>query len=515
MTRVKKMLLSSACILTMYSAPLHASEISEQGAEHLKKTFQEMVDFQQSMASMQGSMIDFDGEIKVTPANGYYAVTFPNLSYTDFSGKTTKVGVIALNAIPGKKEGQWKVAVALPMPITYFDSDNTPIGQLNIGQQKMAGLWLEDLNNFVKLDASYDNITFKDLDAQIDLKIPHTEVKYDLEEDAKGYWSGPMQGFAENIQILNPVEKINITMGKVSMDMNMEGYDPRAVKSFRDKMGAVANASNGQQMSAQHAVGIYNMVTDYLGKSSDGFSAQISVENLNVDTPAKMGNPETNVRIGKIGYGFDMKGFRQNDVSMTLRISFNGLDITPLPADAQAAAGLIPSALNLDISVNNLPFKELVDLGSKTLSQTAKNPQMAQMGGMQALMTLPQLFSQAGTNITFTNNHLTAPDYKAKVDGKFTADMSATQGAVGEAKMTLTGLDKIITDLQKEAQNQANPMQAQSAQQTLQGLSMLKMFGQMDQSQADTRSYHFQMTKDGQMLMNGTDINAMMGGGGR
>ncbi len=511
MSRFKKLLLSSACVLAVSASPLQAAEISAKGAEDLKSAFQDLISYQQNLMRLQGSELNTDGTISVTPENGYYAVKLPDISITDFIGRKTKVGVIAVNAIPGEKEGRWKVAVALPTPITYFDSDNTPTGQLDIGRQKMAGLWLEDIGTFVQLDAAYDDIRFRDVKAKIDMTAPHMEAKYGLKEDANGLWSGPMNGFIENMTVTNPVEKFKVTMGKIGMEMTMDGYNPKAVKSFKDQMGAVAEVTNNLQsdMSAQHAMGFYNMITEFLGKAWNGFTSQITVKDLTVDVPATPGQPATTVHVGDFGYGLDLTGFNTQDVSLRFRFGFNDMDMSPFPKDAEAMKNIIPSGVNMDVKLDKLPFQKLVELGGNTLKQTTENPQMAQMGGMTFLMTLPQLLTQAGSTVSVDNNYVKATDYKATLDGKFTANMNVPQGAVGEATMHLNGLDKLLATLQQEAQGGD-----QGAQQAIQGLSMLQMFGQMEEGQTDTRKYHFEITPQGQMMLNGTDMNAMMGMGG-
>lgn len=54
------------------------------------------------------------------------------------------------------------------------------------------------------------------------------------------------------------------------------------------------------------------------------------------------------------------------------------------------------SQMKMDFALKNLPFEELIKLGQDSIKNAGNGPAAKQFAGIQAMMVLPQLLSQAG-----------------------------------------------------------------------------------------------------------------------
>ncbi len=129
--------------------------------------------------------------------------------------------------------------------------------------------------------------------------------------------------------------------------------------------------------------------------------------------------------------------------------------------------------------------------------------QKSQQDMMMAVMSLPQILTDAGSSISVRNTKVTAPELVTTLDGSFTMKQ-------GSMTLGFAGLDEMISKLQSQvsAEN-ASPKLGQM----IQSLTMLQMSGQNKPGPdgKSIRTYTFDLTPEGKFLMNGADMSAMLG----
>src|SRR5690606_24068324 len=115
---------------------------------------EDMLNQRAEQARAQGGELVRDGAVIVEKAKEYYAVTLPPLSLRGKNNTRVDIGMIAVNASPGKEEGEWRMSVALPMPLIVRDmnQDGRTL-TVDIARQNMAGIWHEKIEGFSKLNA--------------------------------------------------------------------------------------------------------------------------------------------------------------------------------------------------------------------------------------------------------------------------------------------------------------------------------------------------------------------------
>ena len=503
-----KKLTGTALAVILINSPVFAAEITPEGGESLKTLIQTQIDLRKNIQTAAGGQYITEGDLKVEPADGYYAVTFPHIKLKDSSGDIFDIGMIAANVIPGDTAQEWKAAIAIPTPIRILSGENKQIGQVDLGKQRALGVWDMDLSNFTRLDAKYDDITFKSTEDPVNFKIGTLALQTRMNRDANGNLSGPTSALLTNWEIASPEDKLTATIKEIRADISIKDFDPKITKSFNEQISAIGQSGEkiaDVDSSAQHSLALYNILTDMIGKSSDAFNFNIAMTGLNVTSPNEITQESETFDLGHAGAGFDMSGFRSGSVKTGLRINYGDLKLNNA---IDPYKDVIPLSLDLNLILDNLPFSQLVELGRTTINANAQGT--GQVAAMTAIMTIPKLLTDSGTTLTQSFD-FTANSYKGKGSGVVTANMKAVNGYTADQDVELEGLDKVIEKINEEIKKPGNP-EAQNLQSALGTLTILQMVGQKKPDNPDVRTYKLVVDEQGKTLLNGTDMSTLLGG---
>lgn len=506
-----KKLTGTALAVVLLSSPVFAADITPEGAAKLKTLIQAQIDLRKNVQSAAGGQYITEGELSVEPADNYYAVTLPHIKMKDVSGKVFDIGMIAANVIPGNTDKEWKAAIAIPTPIHIIGADGKPVGDISIAKQRALGIWDVDLSSFIRLDAQYDDIAFQSSESPANFKIGTVVVKNQFSREANGHLSGPAQAVLSNWTLASPEDQLSGSIKDVRIDVAIKDFDPLVAKTFNEQVSAIGQAGQKITDSGSSPLGglaMYNMLTTLMGKSSDSFSTTFSLNGLSVTGPNEETKAIETFELGSIGAGFDMSGFRTGAVKSSFKLGYNGLKLND-PMDT--FKDILPLSANLNLTVNNLPFQQLVDLGRTTVAANG-DPQATQMAGMTAMMTVPKLLTEAGTTLD-QSFEFAGNAFKGKGSGTIAANMNAVSGFTAEQNAEITGLDKVIEVINAEIAKPNNP-EAQNLQGVLGPLSIMQMVGQQKPDAPETRTYKLTVDAQGKTMLNGSDMSTIMGMGG-
>lgn len=481
------------------------------GAAELKQIFQDMITERKSAHTIGGGELKTTGDIIIEPAGNYYAVTLPNMTIVDAEGNRAEVGMIAINAIPGDKQGQWKMSVAWPSPITYINKEGKPNLKIDIGAQRMAGLFDARIGNFIKLDSAYQTIRIESYKHDHITTIPKATLKYNLEEKEPGIFTGPITGTAEKIAVRDSAqnELLYIENGKFSMNIDsMAVVDNKAMQDEMNRLASRIQSAEGQA-SGEDAMAVMDMITTAFDSLGNGFTSQYDLDGLRLLLPDNKGTgkPEK-VSIDNIGFGMDMTGFAQNNVKVGLRLGYEGFLMTP-PTEEFLEFG--PQTLKMDLSFNDIPFQELMEMASNSLETTIQNPAAADMVKIQAVMALPQLLTASGTNVSINKAIFESKASQAEVAGKIKADASAKTGATGFLTAKMYGLDELLNTAQQAALKDKEAGQKSNLSKIFPILVLLRGTAEQQTSPDGRVESNFRITldEDGQLMINNTSIDAL------
>jgi hypothetical protein len=512
-------LLFFACL--SLSSTAFAQIDAQKGAE-LKQALRAMLDRYVSDVEHGGTQLMEDGEIMVEENDYYYAVTLPDLTVKSSDGTYTRFGMMSINAMPGDEDGQWKMTLAAPSPIIMYMADGTPAMQVELGEQNVAAIWQSDLNGnkggfFTKMKLHYQDVAISMINPMMPAMgmkatIPDLRYVMDLKKNEQGLWSGPSHFTAQNMAMEVTPGMMNMQLGELSVVMNLHEYSFEALEQYEDVMSAIGAEDghiNTEGASYEHVVGLYNTLIKGVADIMDGFDMGVKVENFAMNVHDE--NGEQRIALDTAGIGLGMKGFRSGKVGMNIGAHFNGVSMTPRNEQIGSFA---PKNLNIDLALNELPFDEIVKVGGQSLEMALAQPEMGNMVGLQALMSMPQLLTTAGTNLEITDTHMGNDEYHVSLGGQLTADMSSVNGAVGKIRLAIRGLDRMLELAQKRISDpDIDDATKEQLKQTIAGSSLVLMMGkeEIDENGENIRVYNLESTKEGKMLLNGIDASALMG----
>ncbi len=496
----------------LFWASSAAAAIDADGAQRLKGIVEKSLKVQQDFLTARGSRLVMDGSVMVEPAGSYYAVTLPHITIINARNEEIVVGMIAANAIPAEEPGQWKVTLAMPTPLIWRDAQKKQTLTLDIGKQSFAGVWNEKLANYTKLQAVYKDIKISFPAAGTAAALPEFTANYNLAEGANGLWSGPMR-FTLNGLSVNQSDGSAARIGKIDATMKVVDYDPKVDIAYQEKMAALEEsykAGGGSTESSQHVHGVYNMIADYMSTVWDGYTLSGVIENIVLTRPPIPGAPAGSLRLDNAGFGIAMSGLRQDKATLQLKFGYNGFAMVPPPANFDRTT---PAAVNIDMNIDNLPYKGMIALGRTAVDTASKNPEMAQMIILQTFMSLPQLASQSGTALTVNNIQFGNSDYNVMMSAKILANAQALLGATGKGHIEIQGIETLTDALAHDMQeSQSNPAALEKFSQATKFMTVLQAVGQQGTNarQQPVRIYDLELTEKGQTLLNGTDIRVLL-----
>ncbi len=475
-------------LMALFIAPAaFAAKTNDKGAARLKSLFETLISEQQTALKAQGGDLKLIGDLTVEQAKKYYAVTLPEMNYIDADGKQTHIGLVAINATPTKKDDDWKMSVAIPTPILRKDKTGNIINKINIGSQNMVGLWQGELNNFSKLSSSYKDIVIEDGKNNKAAKIKDIELVMDLKESGKNLWSGPSKFNIKGLSLSSEKQGNFMSIGNAMIAIAVDNFDALKSKELRNKILSAAESSEARMPS--------DFWTDMMASYGDSMKMQGSLENLRFKKP---GSEDKDVNLEKIGFNYTMSGMNNDTLDQSLGLTFRG-DKSKINKNS-----IFPTVIDANISIENLPFAKLLDIGKSALPQDGANSNAPQIAVLQAMMTLPQMLAEAGTVLNIKDTQYGNDEYNFEIDGLLTANKNSMLGTTGNVDIVIEGMDNIVSALesQKTDTNQEKINQS---------IKMIQAARLISEQKGDKNIYGIQITEEAKILINGKDASALMG----
>ena len=493
----------------------HASASSNANADMatLKKIFQDMLDYQKDVSKIYGEEVtlNYDGEITVTQQEGYYAIALPSISISGFEdiNQTEKsvldIGVININAIRGEEAGTWKTMFNLPSSYELKDSSGVDF-IIKIGSQTNAGLLVEKLGYFTKLDMKLNDITMFIGEEKLDIAMSNISLLQNLSSTDGIRYSGPTT-FSANDFVMSAEEGDTVKLGKIGADVtfndivlpSLQDYKAKVLK-HQEAFASLADTGNQESIDDQAIMAMFMDLYDF---DLDGLSFQYSVNDFSLH------NKDTNdhFEFASGVFGIDIEGLMKETGSTGLIFGFQGVQSTDEEPEYK---DIMPRNVNLAIRAKNIPVTQLSELASTTMDSISTNPEMAQMAGLGVLMKVPMLLSAAGTTIEISDTFASANAYNTTLSGQAKADMAAITNITADLKSVFAGLDNVlaIAEQYKGAENEYGMYYTQLAD----TLVKLKSVGVATKTSDGKPAYefNFKVEPDGKMTINGHDANMLM-----
>ncbi|MBP2295710.1 hypothetical protein [Azospirillum rugosum] len=461
-----------------------------------------------------GTEMRWKGEPKATPAGDHYDVALPPLTVVNDDGSTAEVASVALTVKP-LEGGTHAVTAVLPDTVPLLDGGK-PSATIRIGQQRFSGVWSGAYESFLSVDANYGDLSVtsdkksggKKGDAKNgSLTIGSVTMAGELKPDGATTWSGPGALSINNVRFLDDQKKEVMTLAGLTAEGTYTRVD--LARSSAMQRLLQAHAAAGTEPPPAELI---PLVQGMMGGGSFRFGLS-GLSGRNPDDGSRFALAQFAARGAT-------EDFDKPSASATMGFELSGLDIAP----PVAPQGFLPDRMELQLSLAKLPtaslWQALGDYAALAQAQdlddedededdeeaAAPDPQAEAIGNR-----LVGAMAAVGSELRIDKLAVNAPAASGDMTGAVRMAANTAYGAVGGATILLRGLDAAAKAMQPKPGKKAD----KESQDALGVIAMLQAFGQTgkDASGNEVRSYKIDLTDSGQILLNGADMSALMGGG--
>ncbi len=411
-------------------------------------------------------------------------------------------------------EGLYETVVNMPTATAFLDGQGREIGGTVVGNQRFTGLYSLNIDQFVTLDAAAEDIR---VDARppgeqpFDMTIASLTAVGNLVESAPGKWSGP-QEFAMNALRAGVPGEGDLTIDRMWMDAQSGAIDYEFFRKLQEEMQSLEQAMPDDVKPADEKV-LAQTIQAAFARLRDGFAQHEPIAQAYVSSGGAEGlrfaddKGVVQFAMDRLTFGMGFERLDQPASLMTINYSHDGLGGAP---DEEVPEAYLPRSFDLNIELDNLPVQDAIMMALEMAEGAAADPQNfeAQMETSLMFMGLglqqQMVVSGAVIRINALNYHSDALDFV--MSGEIKASDASPNGLIGHIDLAITGMDKALEDL-KSAEKGSDEEDFAMA------LAMLQPMG--TRTEVDGRSHHayaFDFTPDGQMLLNGNDMQPLIGG---
>ncbi|PWC69620.1 hypothetical protein TSH7_00335 [Azospirillum sp. TSH7] len=461
----------------------------------------------------EGVGFEWQGEPTVKPAGDHYDVALPRLSAEDAEGTLFDIGTVLLSVTP-KDDGQYGVAITLPSAIKVQNLDDNDeyvdAATISIGKQSFTSTWSGALETLLAVDAAYNDIAVSAADGKGKISVASMTMVQDLKPEAgtggATLWSGPAAFAFGGLSVQDEKKKELVKIGGVTAEATYTRVDLTKVSALQ-KLSEQTAAKGVAPTSAELLPKLQGMF--------GGISGAMRLSNLSFVNP----EDGTQVSLGQLAFRSGLTDLDQAMSTVSMGMEARDFSMTPSPAPA----AFTPRAFEVKLSVAKLPnsalwkaFTELAKAAEAEETQPKKGakakaappPPSSEMVMQQAMAAM----GEAGTELRIDALNLDTPATAGTATGAVKVATQAAFGVTGGATVLLRGIDAAV----KAMQPAPGAKPDKETQDLLGGLAMVQAMGQAgkDDTGADVRSYKFEVTEAGQLLLNGADMTPLLAGGG-
>ncbi len=508
--------MAAGAILLSSSTSVFAYEYNAENADKLKKQIESSYTWKTLKVNEESGILGLDGEITVTPMDKYFSVAYPNIKIK-MGEQNLDMGIPKLNMIPvddNAESGNWKFTAKIPSPMKIFDAQAKQVGSITIGKQVSQGIWnvssgITPLMNTVYSDIKlqYNGLDLLGKPSSINMSVKDFAFKTKLEQDADKTWSGPSM-FRMNDFSVNIADEYVLSIDNVSTDNKYTGLDISKQVVMLDSIGGLSG--KGDNLKPEDMLGFSSSFFDMLDSLFKDSETNFKMSGLKFKSTKDIGNVAKtdkpfSLEIASLDATYNVYDFNSDNTKIIIKDTIKGIKVDGV---AEVYKSMIPSEINFDSEVNKLPMQKIMTLVKGGFDSLVEKPEdTAELAAVSA--KLPSLLSDHGTSIVIKDSFINSKNLKVKMEGDAVADKTATKMAIAKMLFKFSGITAALAELSQNPSDDPSIMMV--SQQAQMGLGMLQAMGKTEANGDVT--YKVELTKDGQMLMNGNSFGGMMGGG--
>ncbi len=493
----------------------HASTINEQDAAILKSSFQDILDYQKTVNEGFGTVkVVYEGALSVTQESDHYAITLPRILLKspeqDLEKLSFDLGVIKIIAVrDDTSEGYWKTSLQLPSVMQISDGEGNIPFEISFKDQNVIGMFNDALGYFTKINMSLSDISFKANGEDAGMALGGAQVYMNLFAEEDGSFTGPGHILLSNFKVSPETnEDEGVNLGEIKLDYNFDQIVLPTIKEYQikllkysDTFQALSNDENVENLNPQDIVTMFMDLYDF---KMNGFGFSYSIKDAEITSA----NPDAEqFKIGSAKIGLEAKGFNTEEGNFSNYLSYSGFE------PEENLRGIAPESAVINIRADKFPYLTLQKVFKNTMTAIAENPDSAEMAGLGIMMRLPAILSQAGTQLSVSDNSFKNDVYDLSLNGSVNTDLSAMIGFMAKFKAVFEGMDDLLARLSSDSVSD-DDAQEYGYYGIIDSLEKLKTIGTKETGPNGKNAYGFvfETTPQGQFLLNGQDAMSVLNG---
>ncbi|MDR6292660.1 hypothetical protein E9232_005200 [Inquilinus ginsengisoli] len=297
----------------------------------------------------------------------------------------------------------------------------------------------------------------------------------------------------DGLAVKAPDDDVDVSLANGHYGGRLDGVDVAAIiDAVQTLQGLAARHPTGEP-SPQEIDGLVAKAQAITAALS-GYQVDLGLDGLRVAAP------DVKVALGRIGFGESYQGLDRDDGTGRVTAELKGLAIDPPPP----LADWIPRDGEIALSLKSVPFRSIAAALWSGVTDTIESPGGGEEAEMAFAKAMGGVLRNSSASLDVDAFHIAAPQGAIRLGGSVRADRAATYGVTGDATLRLVGFDTLIKALQ------AQPGEDSAG--TAAGLTMFQVIGRQARTEDGkaARDYDIVVDSSGKMLLNGTDLAAMV-----
>lgn len=439
-------------------------------------------------------------EPSAQPSGNRVEMIFPAPSILDRTGGGFHLGNVAASVTPQDKD-KFQFSVGLPNSLTFSDAGGVPEGEVSWGTSALRGIWRADLETATKFHGALNNLLFSDIDQsgkQVVGKIDSVAIDQEFAESTNGWWSGPFTFDVANIEFTPAAPDEKISLSKVSLNGELQDFDLAAWQALSEWGNSISIAVDGTDPNSFSDSRAAARIFEAMNLGAGNMALLIS--NLNIGPPGKQ-----EFKLGELNLNMSYdNGARPGAYSFN--VDWQGLE--------QADSGLPPAFFThtgtLKMHLEQFPVRQILTSAlreSENFSPPIDSVDSDFSVPLQ-LMVLP-LINANQTRLRLEKLVLRSSTAALTASGNLSAEKDSALGVVGDARLELAGLDRLIATAARQA------LSGEDATELLAFLTFAKGLGRPEVGAEGELVYVYDVVlpADGIVLINEIPLNLLQNNG--
>ena len=482
--------------LALFAMPFSvaAQDASDQQAAEIAAGTQAFFDELIASAAPNGeAVINWSGDIVVEPQGEFFAMTIPAMTIgpRDMSDGL-RIDPIEVDIRPrddGLYEAEWRIPEAIEAVM-----GGQRMALVTIADQRGNGVWSSEFETFLSLDLRLAGIEATSDTEPGRFAIEEIIALIDTEETSGGLYDS-ISEFSMSSLSFDPgapdaPEALGIDL--IAASGTITGADMAAIYEFVDAVEVLIE-EGGPDAPGGPSPTFANDVAELIERTPKlirSFDISYRLEGLD------FADEETQVDAQGGQFSLYADGLDGEQATIGMNLEIGDIEIEPPPPMAQ----FIPSDTPGNIALVGVPAGQVVDIMIGFLRGIdAMGPDGS---GMMAVLQLQQALMGGGTVLQVSNVNVITDIADWAFDGEVVPNQAAAFGVTADAEMRIGNMPALIQELQTLPE----------AGDAVSGLTLLQTMGreETDGQGGPVRVYDFELTADGQFLLNGADMSPLL-----